>query len=391
MSKTFAILVVLLVLFGAGACYVAFEWHRTTAPETRLRKGREAAQAGDYSRAGRYAQLLQDAGEASPALLIFGEMQFQRGNFEKALALLNSIRDEGEIRVQAAELSGRCLLGLNERREAERVFRFVVSERPSDIEVHRFLATIYYDQGDYARAQLHLREVARLDPNDPRPYRLIGLIHNDLNEPAEESVAAYREALRLGLSVSAEEEVRIELAECLLKLFRAQEALEVLGGLESELAYVFRAQALSQLNRGDEATRVLDEGLRRYPHHPGLAALRGVRYLADDRTDEAIRLLEPALAINTGDHQSRYQLARAYERVGRREDALKQHAIVRETQQRLAEMTELNKLAMKDPWDAGVRLRLAEVCAQTGRPDLAAMWKKAAEACSPDLGAAPRP
>ena len=45
-------------------------------------------------------------------------------------------------------------------------------------------------------------------------------------------------------------------------------------------------------------------------------------------------------------------------------------------------LTRLSKEAMDSPWDAEVRLRLAEVCEQMGRSDLAEMWRRAAQACS---------
>jgi hypothetical protein len=37
--------------------------------------------------------------------------------------------------------------------------------------------------------------------------------------------------------------------------------------------------------------------------------------------------------------------------------------------------------ATKDPWDPQVRLQLAELCEKANRPQLAKMWRTAAEAC----------
>ena len=52
-----------------------------------------------------------------------------------------------------------------------------------------------------------------------------------------------------------------------------------------------------------------------------------------------------------------------------------------ETQKALDELTKLSQEAMKRPWDAAVRRRLAKVCQQLGKADLATMWLEAAEAC----------
>jgi thioredoxin-like negative regulator of GroEL len=56
-----------------------------------------------------------------------------------------------------------------------------------------------------------------------------------------------------------------------------------------------------------------------------------------------------------------------------------------QTRARLDQLTDLNRQAMRNPWDADVRRRLAEVCEQIGRPDLAAMWRSAADACAPAM------
>jgi hypothetical protein len=49
----------------------------------------------------------------------------------------------------------------------------------------------------------------------------------------------------------------------------------------------------------------------------------------------------------------------------------------------LDRITELTKEAMAKPWDAAVRLRLAELSERLGKPELAAVWRKAAAACQP--------
>ncbi|MFN9040376.1 MAG: hypothetical protein ACK5YO_29055, partial [Planctomyces sp.] len=45
------------------------------------------------------------------------------------------------------------------------------------------------------------------------------------------------------------------------------------------------------------------------------------------------------------------------------------------------ELTQLNLKAIEDPFNAEVRDRLAVICTELQKPELAEMWKTAAEAC----------
>jgi Flp pilus assembly protein TadD len=92
-------------------------------------------------------------------------------------------------------------------------------------------------------------------------------------------------------------------------------------------------------------------------------------------------VLEPVVAAHPNDDRARYQLALAYARMGRDADAREQNRLVDQTRARLTELSDLNRAALRDPWDAAVRRRLAELCEQLGKQELAKMWHRAAEAC----------
>ena len=66
--------------------------------------------------------------------------------------------------------------------------------------------------------------------------------------------------------------------------------------------------------------------------------------------------------------------------MGKSMEASVQHQKVKQTQNLLTDLTNLGKEAMRRPWDTGVRVRLAEICDELGKPQMAAMWRNAAAA-----------
>jgi tetratricopeptide (TPR) repeat protein len=362
-------------------------WQHTTAPEYRLRRGQEALRKGDAESAKRMAARLEASGHRDHARMLRGEAALRRGDLTRAIDEFNRIRDRGELLVEVSAVYGQWfLLQLKMPAEAERFLRFVASKKPDHIDARRGLATIYYDQRAWAAAVGHLVAWGELDPADGRPYRFIGLIYREMDQP-KPAIPAYREALRRTLQPHVAEEVRQELAECLTAQSDYAEALEVLGGAGSTAddprAVAVRAECLWGLRRGREASDLLDAALTRNPGEPDLLRLRARVHLADQKPQPAADLLERVLRDHPHDHTSRYQLSQAYEALGRSADAAEQRKLVEKTQAQLKRLTDLVHEAGDKPWDASLRLRAAQLCRELGRPDLAASWMRAAASCPP--------
>jgi tetratricopeptide (TPR) repeat protein len=385
MRTTWLWLAVTLVLVAAGGGW----WVHVTRPEYRWQRGREALRQRDWFAVEDIAQRLEAAGAADRARVLRGESLFRQQRYVDAVTELNKVRDEGALRLQAAAIQGQCFLRLNLLGEAEGTLTFVVDQQPDHVDAHRGLAVLHYDLGNLTRAVQHLESVARLDARDGRPHRQIGFIYKDLQKHAE-AIAAYHEALRRDLTATVRQEARLELAETLVQQLDYQAALQVLDDPEAArpegiLALGLRGECLWGLSRAEEARPLLDQALARYPAAGRLLRLRGRIHLTDRHPDQAAALLEKAVALDPHDHVSRYHLALAYTQLDRSVDAVAQQERVQEIRNRLALLTQLSKEAMDKPWDAEVRRRLAEVCEQLGRADLAAMWRRAAAACPPPL------
>ena len=373
-----------LVLFTLAAVAAVGWWYRVSRPEYRLARGRDAIRVGDEQSVRRYADRLEASGHADHAHLLRGEALHASGHPAEALVEFNRIESGGALRMRAAAMSGRCLIDLGELREAHRVFTFVIGESPDDIDAHRGLAVIAYDLGRLEEALDHLRRVAELDPTDSRPHRLIGLIHKDMSQddPAE---VAYREALRRSPPAPVARQIRLELADLSVHARKFAEGLEALGDLgpgatgEDPNAAVVRAECLRGLGRSREAAEQLDGAATAESgaaHH----RLRGQLYQDRMRPAEALASFERAVERDPYDYQSHYLLGQAYTEAGRPADAAKESARVETLKKDLDRITELTREAAARPWDADVRLRLARVCEDLGKPKLAAMWRRAAQA-----------
>lgn len=379
LRRRISLFLLIVFVLAAGA------WrYRITRPEYRYTRGEQAIKAGDLDTARQYADRLEASGYPDHANLLRGEVLLRSGAADRAIVYLSRVRAEGPLRRRTDVLTGQCLLTFGSFREAAQVFQAVVSEHPDDVDAHRGLAVIAYDLGQLDEAVESLRRVAELDPVDARPHRLIGLIYKDLSQnPASEE--AYREALRRGLSPRVEEEVRVELAAVLTRQGKYAAGIEVLdvlpsGGVEDPAGAAARAECLRGLGRPQEAANVLDAALARQASTP-LWRLRGQVYQDQGRLADALPCFERAAELSPADQQSYHLLGQAYAALGRKEDAKRAFDRAAELRRDLDKITALSKEAMAKPWDAAVRLQLAELSDRLGMPQVAAVWRKAAAAC----------
>lgn len=386
-------LAALVVLLLVG---VATGWwrYRVTRPEYRLERGETAVRAGQWEVAETYADRLEASGYPDHARFLRAERYLARKRPESALAALNEVRDE-ELRKRSLPLVGRCLLELGSLRDAHEVFTTIRRDEPDNIDAHRGLAAIAYDLGQMDDAIAHLEAVARLDPGDPRPHRLMGSIYLD-SDKFEKSEAAFREALRRGAAGPVRTEVRFELADALVHLGRFSDALAELdaepSGIDPEPVWMLalRAECLRGVGRRAEAAALADQQLVT----TGEAAFFRIRGQIDMEEGEypaAVAMLERATRLNPGHYQSHFLLAQAYAGAGRKADAEAANVRADELRRDLDILSALSRQATARPWDPAVRLRLAEVFDRIGKPELAQMWRSAAAACAGQRATPARP
>lgn len=371
------ILAILIVGALGVAAYRHFFASRT---DDQLRQAREALAANDLVTVQTYIDLLDDAGDGEQARLLEAEVSLAKNEPARALAILQRISPDGPLRIDAAFAAARCLMAMRRPPDAEASLLRVLQEQPDHAEAHRWAGVLYHDQGDFPRAVEHLKRTADLLPADGRALRLVGLIYKDL-ENHREAVAAYRESLRRDPAPRDAAAVRTELAESLLTLFDAAGALEVLGDASGATADAVRAEALVAVGREGEAITVLEAALQAKPDHPSLLRLRAERHRAHDELEAAAKLLDRVLARDPHDLKCRNLMAQVCEARGQSRAAAEHLAKMKATQKLMEDVQAKNHEAMGDPWNARVRLELAELCDRLGRKEMAAMWRRAAAAC----------
>lgn len=373
------------ILIAAGVGAAAWRYH-ITRPAYRLARGEDAIAERDWKTAAEYADRLSKSGQTDVAHLLLAEMYYARQEHDQVIAECNQISDAGTIRVRAVVLTGKSLLQLGEMQEADRAFRFAIQQDEDCVDAHRGCAAIAYEMGQFSRAEEHLRQVMRLDPSDSRPHRMLAEIMRSTGKTSA-AIAAYQEALRIGngLSSTARDEVQRELCELLAIAYRFSELLALVDAAdpadqERTPLIGYRIEALRGLHRQAEAKALADRALENSPNAT-VYRLRGQLHLEDGNGQAALSLLEKAAAAAPHDYHTQFLLGQAYAACGRSADADRANARANELRQNVEQTYDLLHEAMARPWDAEVRLRLAELAEQSGDNNSAAQWRRAAAQC----------
>jgi tetratricopeptide (TPR) repeat protein len=389
-----------LSLVVAGLILAFLSRYYSNRPDHRLQRGQQALEQGNYALARRQAERLKESGYSDHAHLLSAQILYRQARFfldgnrpregfpllAEALGQIDQIRDQEALRLEGAALAGQCFLYEQNLNEAARHFSYVLDQNPDHVDAHRGLAAIYYDLGALPRTVYHLEAVARLDPQDGRAYRLMGLIWKDLDSPGL-AAECYDKALNQNLSSQMAGAVRLELAEVLVKQMKFPEAMQALPNSEAtnlpgDRVLAVQAECLRGQGNLPQAGTLLDRNLSKYPGSVPLLVLRAKLHLEGGEAQAAITLLERALAIQPNDYAGHFQLAQAYQHLGRSREAAEHRRRSQEIKTDLEALVRLNEEANQQPWDAALRLRLAELCQKLGLKPEADMWRRAAQVCA---------
>ena len=347
----------------------------------------DAAARGDFATARRAIGGLRSRGLDPEAAVVQAAILLGKGFPQPAIDTLAEVPESGPLDASRRLLLAEAFRRLGRHRDVAVLLLPLVARFPDLAEAHRLLAASFYDTGAVTLALHHLHETARLVPGDPRPHRLLGLMHNDF-ERYDEAIPLYEESLRRGPEQPSRDDVLLELATCLAKQLRYDEAIAALdrrsGPTGSE---VLRAECL--LAKGDAAAarKLLDgiiaaaDGREAVPAADLRRALvlEGQSLLDDGEAAAAIPLLTRA-AEDPHDYLAHHTLATALAAAGRADEAASRREEAEAIRGRREAFSKLHQEAWENPWDADVRLRLAAAAAALGRPDLEQVWRAAAAA-----------
>lgn len=359
------------------------------APGRLFRWGLEAFEAGQLDPVVVAADALRGAPGFEPHVhLLEGMVALRMGRLVEAIEEFGHAKDHPELASQVYALSGEALYRLRQFRDAERILHQALAADPQQLHAHRYLAMLYCDLGAMTLAERHLLAVAEAAPTDPRPHRLLGVIHKDY-ELYQRAVDDYRQSLARDPHQADDEAIRLELAECLVKLRNFDEALaEIQRCPPSGRRLAIEAEC--RYGQGDRAaaSRLVEEALRLEPRHLDALLLKASVQLDSGDTAGAIRTLEEARTYHPTAYRVRYKLTQAYQRAGRAEDAQREAQATKEYRDLITRFADLHQEAIARPDDLEVRYQLGVTAQRLGRPDLAEAWFTVVLAMDPQHTAA---
>jgi predicted Zn-dependent protease len=226
------------------------------------------------------------------------------------------------------------------------------------------LAAIYLAAGDTQPAVLLLKEAARADTRDFRPWYALGKVYHDLGT-LDDSVAAYTEALRRSPPAAEARDSRIGRAKALLDDNRAEEASADLAELREQTPddpQILALAARQARDRGrlDEALELARRALAADPANFDALLVRARVRTATRQLRPAMEDLEKALAAQSNDRAALQLLSQVQQGLGLTREARATQARADRARERIVLMDRLTKVIDQHPEDPEPRWRLGQ-------------------------------
>lgn len=372
-------------LFGlvsvASIVIAAATYYGLGFSQSKFKAGLAALDRGDWPLARRYVRELKASQSSSPqGSFLQGAMLLEKGYYYPALDELDKAKQDALLESAALTLMGQAWYHLGRHAEAQAALLEALKQEPDSFDAHRWLAASYYDMGVIGDATHHLQRAAELEPNDPRPHRLLGLIHKDFGR-FEEAIPFYQESLRRESDQRYAEEIKLELATCQVEHRQYGDALATLAN-SSDLAEfdVLRARCYYAQGDATAAKAALDRALKKKGDNLDGLILRGDMLLEEGNAQAAIEAFQRAVKAQPNDYGAHFKLSQAYRRANEQQLAGAEQKEAERIRVIRDEFSLLHKTAAEHPRDINVRLRLAFLARELGRPELAEVWMRSAAA-----------
>ena len=369
------------VLLGIAAANWYFR--PPVTPEQIFAEGLAAADRGDWGEVLDCAERLSSLKDlASEQSLLRGIYWVKSNRPDLALKELGRLEPAGAIRESALLTAGEALYRMNRLAEAERLFATVASEYTGHREAHRWLGAIAYDLGDMNRVMDETSIVIRLAPQDYRPHLLRAQIHADM-EQYRDAIDEYTELLALQPPQGVLDEALPELIRAQMRVRDYAAALQTLKSAQHSSAITLALEAECHLSLGDEtaARTRLDEARKMNPEDPSVLRLLGRIELDAGHPEAAIEPLRSVISSDPQDHESRLHLSQALRLLGKVTEADEEASRSRQIIELKSQLAERTVFSISHPLDSEVRDRMALICEELGKPQLAASWRRAAAVC----------
>ena len=362
----------------------------TWAPKARddpaqvFRRALAALERNDKEAAVRSIRILSRHPDYQPhSELLRAWRLFHEGKPQLALGVLSQLQPPKGLEVPTLRLTGECLHALDDLRNAESVYRALSQLESGRAEPHLRLAAIRHAVGDVNGAVREIDEAVRREPENFLGYRMMGAIYSHYEMDAE-AIDFFNQALRRAPPPDQRSAIARELAQCLIRQHRHEQALAVLRDAESSdvRTLSLRAECLMSLGRFEAARDIILKARDVEPENSLLLLLTARVMLYDGRPAEAIKPLQTLLAHEPHNSQAHYQLALVHARLGDDEAYRAQMEKKEAAEAMRLKLSDLYDEARRKPHDAEVRHRIAELCDELGQRYEAEGWRRAAAACN---------
>lgn len=280
----------------------------------------------------------------------------------------------------ALTVLGGGLYELGNMGEAEATLLDVINSDPDMIEAHRWLLSMNFDIRAFNRAQVHADVIAKLDPTDYRPHRLLGLMAK-MMQSWELAIRYYGQSLQRKPTEKIKQEILLELGECQTRARQFDAALKTLEEpVESVERNVLMAECLFFTGRAAEANPILDAALAQEPGNPGANLLKA-DVILEQRGDleTARRHVQNILDKFPFSDSAWFKLSQIYAKQKKSKEAREANEKASELKEFQIRYSRLVEIAVSEPENIEVRQELAAIARQFGRPDLADEWDRAIE------------
>lgn len=298
-----------------------------------------------------------------------------RGRPDLAFWAVSKIRDDGPGAAEGLTLAARALLMQGNVSLARKTLEHSLRLKPDQADAAKMLAAIYLASGDGPLGIALLKQAARLDPGDFRPWYAMGKVYHDLGN-LDEAAESYAQAIQRSPPAAEEEASRIGRIRALLDASRDDEADRELAEArerspgEPQLLGLAARLAGGQ-GRGSEAVELADRALAADPDNFDALLVRARQRHLVGEPDPALADLEHAIRINPNHLGALQLLVQVQTRLGLDEQAEATAGRFRRARDRVALMDRLTKEINRRPHDPEPRWRMGQAAAEGGMSTLA--------------------
>lgn len=355
-------------------------WPKRADLSERYQIGLEAVQRGDWKTARLCAhRLFQDDEHRAHAAVLQGYEQLAAGQSEAAFVTFSDATKDPDTRELAYHEAATILYEAGQFSRAILMCRQVLEWNSGRTDSQRLLAAAYYDIGAMVSAINTLKIVADQQPNDHRPHYMEASILHDF-ERFDDAALAYGEAAkRVPQDAAARDEILVGWGECLVRLRRHAEAIEVMEPASSGPdADAQRAVALFALRQPDAALNAAESALTRQPHHPEAVGVAAQCYERNGDVERGIALLREAADLHPHELELHLRLADMLGANGQVDAALEHRTIAATISAYRRDFSHKQQALVHNDDDANLRFEIAQLAERLGKIEIARTWLRAA-------------